>query len=1721
MATVKKFGTFGGVFTPSILTILGVIMYLRLPWIVGQAGLWITIGIIVVAHVISVTTGLSVASIATDKKVKVGGNYYIISRSMGLPIGGTLGIALFVGLSFSVSLYIIGFIESFLPTIGIEATVNNIRLYGTIAVLCVTAIVLISTSLAIKTQYFIMTAIVLSLISIFFGSSDHAPAAPVLQPFSGGEPLMVLFGIFFPAVTGFTAGVQMSGDLKDPKRSIPVGTIASIIVGFIVYIAFAIFFAYRVNADSLMNNPNILSDISWVPSFLFAGIWGATLSSAMGSLLGAPRILQATSLDRITPKVFAKGYGPGNEPRNALALTFLIAEVGILVGELNLIAAIISIFFITTYGFINLSCAIENWASPDFLPSFRIPTWVSVLGAASCFLVMIQLDLLSFIGSTLILGILYVYLKRKELTLESGDTWEGVWSSIIRSGLHRISKIVGHARNWRPNIILFSGGTDARPHLIEFGKWVVHKRGILSNFDLKENPEEKVLFSKSTQFLHNSEETVNGVFSRRLECRNIYEGMETISQVYGFSGLEPNTVLLGWARNSRNPQRFAQLARHFSDLDYNILMLDYDKERGFGKNRQIDIWWRGGNNNFTLSLVILKFLKASQEWQEAEARICILLDDSALINRAYKNMSRFLEEQRIDAAVKVINNAIEKRPFTDVVKIESANADLIVLGLPRVVEKSAPEFVERINAIVAELGSTLLVNASSFFEPLYVGIEMKSSKQTADSSAQAAEITTALPALKLPNAPSEGDNLHEMLAYTLEKINGDVEKALGEYHHSGMQQICISNQSITGDLKRLVERNFSQLAKRLEEESHPRFRKAFARMESDIYFHFRHIIETYQQEMISSQKDSLELGIEQLSTGLNTALESSPEEMAVFFEAGDLEPGDSDTRRLRLMKWRKRIAQRFTKETIIIKHRFRRLLTYHLNVELQQAVCMQLESFGIFGFEWNSDLQKWFNQMPDTLGNLNKMMKNNTLTTAFVEAEKQKLLEGLDKIADSNQLHFRKDEARLYSDTRNIIQSLCNVVTAPDIQQRIHREYKTGKSAVSYKEKIAAVPERWANNLTLAANFTLMELSLIAFRHRVQVVIDRLNAANGLVIDNIAVKPLERLASALQSYHDSLQNAPTNNFQYNLPDFQPFDSQVVINDLVNDLHAAANDLPETIEIISESAYQQIETQQYDTVDIVTISLRRMVDFLLETDFVDPFQNKMQQVPLKIEKSIKVAADAIRLIKFNLAAAETPEEMEGVTLQEPLSNIIENSLERISSECKEAALLATELETYVQTSLAAVFEKTNPYMIARSAGNLGQYIRTQESRRVISGVESKGKHVKHYFSNMLVRLLYRGSEGVLWARRLSENQPVAGEIDSILTLVESVSPKPAVETALPFYYRQLFTGKQVIGKEYWVGREAEMKKAQIVLQRYRRGHPGALLILGEPDSGKTALSRNIAQTHFNSKTIFRLFAPDGGCIDPAEFKSLLEETLQSSGSFAEMFASLPADSVIVIHDLELWWERSSGGFMVIDEIIRLMNRFSGQCFFVVNANTHSFHFIDRLKPIRKNFLGVIHCEPFDAKNLQEAVLLRHRSSGMRFVLDGHPEDRLSDFALAKLFTKYFDYSAGNIGVALQAWIGHIETARSDELILQSPKRPILRPLESIESEWGAWFQQFILHKHLTPERLIRLFRKEEQEVEEKLAVFKRAGLINEQQGVLQLNPYIQPFIIQQLTEMGLL
>lgn len=605
MSGTRKFGAFSGVFTPSILTILGVIMYLRLPAIVGQAGFAGTLVIIAVAHVISVTTGLSVASVATDRKVRGGGTYYMLSRSLGLPIGGTLGIALFVGMSFAVSLYIIGFAESFLGVVGVEVTTNAIRLVGVIVLLVVATVTLISTSLALRAQFFILAAIILSLVAIVLGIGRHefAPGAATLaaEPLPTAAPFIVLFAIFFPAVTGFEAGVSMSGDLRDPKRSIPIGTIAAILVGLAVYVALAALLAFTVDPRALMAGPAVLADLAiWGPLVL-AGVWGATISSALGSTLAAPRILQATSVDRITPALFARGYGRDDEPRLALLLTCGIALIGILIGELDVIARVVSMFFITAYGFLNVACAIESWASPDFRPSFRVPRAIPVLGALACLIVMIQLDLIAMIGAVLVLGGLYFYFTRRQLRLESGDAWSGFWASVARAALHRLDRSALHRRNWRPNVLAFNLPAAPREPLLSMARKLTGRRGMLTIMDVVPGREGHGAVTRGDAV--DDAGDAYGVFSRAVESSDPYGCVADMARYHGFAGVEPNALLLPWPTDA--DEHFATLLGTLAGIDQNLLLLSPSGEP-IRRPPRIDVWWWGEPDNATFPLSMLR-----------------------------------------------------------------------------------------------------------------------------------------------------------------------------------------------------------------------------------------------------------------------------------------------------------------------------------------------------------------------------------------------------------------------------------------------------------------------------------------------------------------------------------------------------------------------------------------------------------------------------------------------------------------------------------------------------------------------------------------------------------------------------------------------------------------------------------------------------------------------------------------------------------------------------------------------------------------------------------------------------------------------------------------------------------------------------------------------------------------------------------------------------------
>ncbi len=715
----KKFGTFAGVFTPSILTILGVIMYMRLGWVIGNAGLIGAIVIIIIAHVIAVTTGLSVSSVATDKKIGAGGIYYVLSRSMGIPIGGSIGIALTVGTAFSIALYLIGFSESFNAYFGLGMSVNDFRITGTIALITLTALALISTSAALKAQFFILTAIIISLVAIFFGTSEFTPATVPLFSTEGSVPLEVVFAVFFPAVTGFTAGIAMSGDLKDPKRSIPVGTLLAIGVGLLVYLALAVFIAYNVNSEVLKTDYNFLMKIALFAPAVVAGIWGATLSSALGGILGGPRILQAMSVDKVTPKIFREGKGRNNEPVNALFMIFVIAEAGILIGELDVIARVVSMFYLTAYGFINISYFLESWANPDFQPTFKIKRWIGLIGFIACFAVMFKLDTMAMMGAFLVIGGLYFGLQRKEVQLQSNDVWRSVWENVVNKGLKKIDAQIDEDANWNPNIILFSGRSEHQSYLLELGKTVSGRTGVVTNFKLIVDTSNDKPLRKTEQIVRDDNFKELGIFGRQLKVDNIYTGITNIASNFGFSGVEPNTIMMGWPKGLENSIEYSKMTETLLHLDYNLLYLDFDRKMKFGNYQTVDLWWRETDSkNAEMMLNIARFIIASPKWNNTSIRVLFVNNNNVNIDLIHSKIAKLVEDLRVNVEIKIINNAVEQKAFYDIIKDHSSTTDLTLVGIPNYKIEKQAEFVLRTNHLFEAIGSTLLVKAANNFNVL-------------------------------------------------------------------------------------------------------------------------------------------------------------------------------------------------------------------------------------------------------------------------------------------------------------------------------------------------------------------------------------------------------------------------------------------------------------------------------------------------------------------------------------------------------------------------------------------------------------------------------------------------------------------------------------------------------------------------------------------------------------------------------------------------------------------------------------------------------------------------------------------------------------------------------------------------------------------------------------------------------------------------------------------
>ena len=704
-------GTFGGVFTPSVLTILGVIMYLRFGWVVGNVGLTGTLVIVTLSTSITFLTAMSIAAIATDQRVRTGGAYYMISRSLGIESGGAIGIPLYLAQALSVALYTVGFAES-LVSVFPQLSFRAVGLATTVAV---AGLALISARVAIRAQYFIMFGIALSLLSFVLGGPVE-PSDPetVLAAERQSEGFWIVFAVFFPAVTGIMAGVNMSGDLKNPTRSIPLGTFAAIGVGYVIYMTLPVLLAGRADAAALIDNPLIMRDMAWWGDAILIGVWGATLSSAVGSILGAPRVLQALARDGVLPgwmRWLGRGEGDDDIPRIGTLLTMGVALVAVWFGSLNMIAPILTMFFLTTYGVLNMTAGIERLLnSPSFRPKFRVHWSISMLGAIGCMVVMFLINALATVIALIFVAVVFIWLRSRELRTAWGDVRRGIWMALIRAGLMRI-RVEEDAKTWRPHPLVFTGAPSRRFHLVEFASSITLNRGILTLSSILKSSDMGLGRKKTLEKQIRESMAKKGIqcLVRVTTASDPYKGMARMAESYGLGELVPNTIVMGDTENEASIEHYSHIIATFHELNRNVVIVHDNKDKLFGNRKIIDVWWGGLQGNGGLLMILAHLLKSSQLWRRATLRIKMVVKDGKGAERARQNLKHIVHRIRITAEIHVLQ--AEGRLFQDILAQSSADADLIFLGMAEPGEKFA-EYYYKLHKKLEGLPTTVLVLAS-------------------------------------------------------------------------------------------------------------------------------------------------------------------------------------------------------------------------------------------------------------------------------------------------------------------------------------------------------------------------------------------------------------------------------------------------------------------------------------------------------------------------------------------------------------------------------------------------------------------------------------------------------------------------------------------------------------------------------------------------------------------------------------------------------------------------------------------------------------------------------------------------------------------------------------------------------------------------------------------------------------------------------------------------
>jgi amino acid transporter len=694
------FGT-SPVFLASASTILGAIMFLRFGYAVGHAGLLGALFIILLGHLVTVPTALAIAEIATNRRVEGGGEYFIISRSFGATIGGAIGISLYMSQAISVAFYMIAFAEAFSPLGAWFQDVTGMgwdpRLISFPATLGLAVLVLTKgASLGVRALWVVMVLLVISLLLFLLGSPVEGADLGSVGLFSGLEDpdaFFLVFAIVFPAFTGMTAGVGLSGDLANPRRSIPLGVLSATGVGILVYIAVVVKLAVSATPELLATDQLVMSRIALWGPIIPIGLAAATLSSAIGSILVAPRTLQALSSDGILPvkkgnAFLAQGIGQNNEPRNATLVTAGIALITVALGNVDMVARIVSMFFMVTYGALCAISFLEHFAArPSYRPSFRSKWYLSFWGAILCLLLMFQMDPVYAVIAIVFMGILYwgIRASRQDEVGDLSAIFHGVMTQLTRYLQIRLQKTP--PMDWRPSLILITARTFDRISPQTMLSWLCHRYGFGTYLHFIKGMLNRETFLQSQKvqerLIEGIEETDSAIYVDTIISPSMASALAQSLQVPGVSGMENNTILFEFSIHD-SPEVLEEVMSGCalaSAPGMNRLVLRHS-DHFFGNRKNIHVWLTWNDyRNANLMVLLSYILLGHPEWEGAEIHIFAAFPYDEMKEQT-KKLKAMVSEGRLPITLSNLQiiPTDDRVDFAALVEKRSYSADLVILG---------------------------------------------------------------------------------------------------------------------------------------------------------------------------------------------------------------------------------------------------------------------------------------------------------------------------------------------------------------------------------------------------------------------------------------------------------------------------------------------------------------------------------------------------------------------------------------------------------------------------------------------------------------------------------------------------------------------------------------------------------------------------------------------------------------------------------------------------------------------------------------------------------------------------------------------------------------------------------------------------------------------------------------------------------------------------------